>query len=533
MNARDRKRVTALIIAALTVSCAGACTKTAHSKTAPPGPTGSVAAPQAAVIAYGYAPDPHGSAVYQPDVVLVGGGPAIVRSVSDDGLTWTIDRHAPNADKLAVGSVMFATSRAVGRVLSLRPQGEDLIVTLAPAGFTDVVKDAHISLDQGLDLSQVIVQQVPGQRDQLSGQDSPTDASTAPADLGTATANATATSAEYRFDQTSDGTIVLPAIQLVAAPAGSVAPAAVSAVSAVSAQGTLPPATPNAGAKIPVTVGAWTATASAEKSALGLQLEHKSTAGLKATVTMKFPIENLHISSDTTVVGGRAAATGFTVSGIKGVEVSLSGGAGNGSADNAKITFQVPVELHFPIPPGPATAGLPVDISLKWSFLVETALTGKNSTVFATGKYKLDGPLGITAHGFQIPALSVQQSILDSISGVAIGPSGIVAATKLKVKVGFGTPAASAGPYVGLTASTGITQGSALGSPLALCRSATLDLKLSTGIGVEITPQLLSFLKALFPAKSKFEGGWESVAETSAPIFSKSQTQPSVALCGG
>ncbi|NUP45905.1 MAG: hypothetical protein HOW97_01110 [Catenulispora sp.] len=512
MSLHGSRRVAALILAALTVAGVGACGKTGQSKISPPGPTGSVAASGEAAIAYGYAPDPHGSVVYQPDVVLVGGGPAIVRSVSDDGLTWTIDRHAPNADKLVVGSVMFATSRAVGRVLSLRPQGDDLVVMLAPAGFTDVVKDAHISVDQGLDLSRVIVQQIPGQRDQLSGQDSPTDKNSGPAD--------------YRFGQGSDRTVVLPTVQLVAAPAAE------SVASAASAGGTLPPATPNAGGKIPVTVGAWTATASADKSSLGLQLEHKSTAGLKASVTVKFPVEDLHISSDTTVVGGRATASGFTVSGIKGMEVSLSGGAGNGSADNAKVTFEVPVELHFPIPPGPATAGLPVDISLKWSFLVTTALTGKNSTVFATGKYKLDGPIGITGHGFQVPTLSVQQSILDSIGGVAIGPSGIVAATKLKVKVGFGTPAASAGPYVGLTASTGITQGSALGSPLALCRSATLDLKLSTGIGVEISPQLLSFLKALLPAKSKFEGGWESVAETSTPIFSKSQTQPSVALCG-
>ena len=52
-------------------------------------------------------------------------------------------------------------------VLSVKPQGEDVVVALAPAGFTDVVKDAHISIDQSLDLSQVIVQQIPGQRDQL------------------------------------------------------------------------------------------------------------------------------------------------------------------------------------------------------------------------------------------------------------------------------------------------------------------------------------------------------------------------------
>ena len=512
MKPRVTRRVTALLLPVLAVAFAGACggSGSPAAKTPPFGITGGALASQDALLAYGYAPDPHGTAVYQPDVVLVGGGPGIVRSVSDDGLTWTIDGRAPNADKLAVGGVMLATSRAVGRVSSLRHQGSDLVLLLAPVGLTEVVKDARISVDQDLDLSRMVVQEVPGQRDQLADQGSATG--------GTPPPDGSTTAAPADFPRTADGAIALPAVRLVAAPSGS---------------GSLPPPKPNAGGKIPITIGAWTATVSADASSLGMQLDHKSDSGLKATVTVKFPVDNLRIASDTTIVGGQARATGFTITGIKGMEVSLSGGAGNGSADNAKVKFEVPIEMHFPIPPGPATGGLPVDISLKWSFLIETALTGKNSTVFATGKYKLDGPLGVTARGVQIPTLSVQQSLLDSISGIAIGPSGIVGATKIKVRVGFGTPAASAGPYVALTASTGVTQGSALGAPLARCHSASLDLKFSTGIGIEVGPQLLSFLKALLPAKSKFEGGWESSVETSTPIFDKSQTQPDVPLCVG
>ncbi|MFD0632327.1 hypothetical protein ACFQ9X_12635 [Catenulispora yoronensis] len=462
-RAARRARARTLPAIAIVIALVGACGESGSVTQNPTtGTTSGAPASREAIVAYGYAPDPHGTAVYQPDVVLVGGGPQIVRSVSDDGLTWTIDGHAPNADKLAVGSVMFATSRAVGRVLSLRRQGSDLVLLLAPVNFTDVVKDAHITVDQALDVSGMTVQEIPGQRDQLSDQGPATGGATptsgAPATTTTDaaavtgpdgaadnttgitpnTAPGTAVPADFHpavpaaFHPAPDATITLPAVQLIAAPPGS---------------GTLPPPKPNGGAKIPITVGAWTATVSADATSLGMQLDHKSDSGLKATVTMKFPVDNLHIGSDTTVVGGKATATGFTITGIKGMEVSLSGGAGNGSADNSKVKFEVPIEMHFPIPPGPATAGLPVDISLKWSFLIETALTGKNSTVFATGKYTLDGPLGITAHGgVQVPKLTVQQSLLDSISGIAIGPSGIVGATKIKVRVGFGTPAASAAP---------------------------------------------------------------------------------------
>src|SRR5438552_1081224 len=103
---RVRARILQVLAFGLAATLVGACGGSG-SVTKPPVPgvtttgiTGTVPAAEDALLAYGYAPDPHGSAVYQPDVVLVGGGPQIVRSVSDDGLTWTIDAHAPNADKL-------------------------------------------------------------------------------------------------------------------------------------------------------------------------------------------------------------------------------------------------------------------------------------------------------------------------------------------------------------------------------------------------------------------------------------------------
>src|SRR5690348_784045 len=105
---RIRVLVAPVLAVTLSVTLAGACGgggSGGWSSILPlPGVSGGAPASQDALLAYGYAPDPHGTAVYQPDVVLVGGGPGIVRSVSADGLTWTIDGRAPNADKLAVGS---------------------------------------------------------------------------------------------------------------------------------------------------------------------------------------------------------------------------------------------------------------------------------------------------------------------------------------------------------------------------------------------------------------------------------------------
>lgn len=103
------------------------------------------------VKAYGYGPQPNPKVRYQPDVVLIGSGPKAIRGVSDDELTWAIDANSEGADQLSVGKVMFATSRAVGRVTTLEHRGKNLVVTLGPVQFTEVVRDATIDLDTTLD----------------------------------------------------------------------------------------------------------------------------------------------------------------------------------------------------------------------------------------------------------------------------------------------------------------------------------------------------------------------------------------------
>ena len=84
---------------------------------------------------YGYGANSTG-ADYQPDVVVVGGGAAAIRSASSNGLIWTIAKNAPGADKLKVGSVMLLTSIATGRVAAIHDDGDSRVVTLAPVNLT-------------------------------------------------------------------------------------------------------------------------------------------------------------------------------------------------------------------------------------------------------------------------------------------------------------------------------------------------------------------------------------------------------------
>jgi hypothetical protein len=112
-----------LVVAAAT---AVLLTATACSGPAPGATTGSRATGDAE-LRYGQAPAPNPAVTYQPDVVMVGGGAASVRSVTADGLTWRLDPRAGRADQLKPGKILFVTGRGVGRVLDARRDGGDVV----------------------------------------------------------------------------------------------------------------------------------------------------------------------------------------------------------------------------------------------------------------------------------------------------------------------------------------------------------------------------------------------------------------------
>src|SRR5207237_8560423 len=149
------------VLTVLAAACGGH-----HSATQPPSgtsaPTGTITSASASVLSatptlspptpaalktYGYGANPTG-ADYQPDVVVVGGGAAAIRSASSNGLVWTIAKAAPAADKLTVGSVMVLTSVATGRVAAIHDDGDARVVTLAPVNLTDVIRNGAIAVDQ-------------------------------------------------------------------------------------------------------------------------------------------------------------------------------------------------------------------------------------------------------------------------------------------------------------------------------------------------------------------------------------------------
>jgi hypothetical protein len=300
----------------------------------------------------------------------------------------------------------------------------------------------------------------------------------------------------------------------------------VAAVHGVGAprRGTLPPAR-STSAEVPI--GDWTAKASSDNGQLSLSVVRDVGGGLKVGVNLGFVTDNLHIDTNATDQGGKTTGFKFVMQGLKGFTVSIQAGAERGGLDNSKLKVELPVDIDVPIPPSPATAGLPLDVKFGFKFAIETALTGNNSTLFASGEYGLSGPLGIENGQILTPSFSVKKSIIDSIGGITLGPSGIVVAVSLKTLVGLGIPAAAMGPYTSVTTSVGVTNGSSLGAALARCHGASLDIDVAGGVSLSISAEADQVLQILLPKGTKLETG----LEVKKNVLHRAQVVPDVPLC--
>ncbi len=507
----ERPRFTTGLTTLLAATLVVACSTQSTSPQGPSGPNGggpvpypAVSVDPAAAAQYGYAPIPDSRVSYQPDVVFIGGGASSIRWASDDGLMWGIDANAPGARNLHVGSVMFATGRAVGRVDALADEGESRVVVIEPVNLGDIVRNADLALDLTYDPTAVSYQLLPDMAADEAAAQAP-DASTAPEASAAPSGSGDPTS------------VVLPPIRLVG--------------TAISPAPSAPPPLKSCGE---VAIGSWSVKPCLDPKSISLAIDWKGAPNLKFGGVISLLTSNVRFRSQTSVASGSESGS-TKIEGIEGLRVQLFGGVSRGSSDNTKVKLEVPVDSYYPIPPSPATFGLPITEYVEFKVIVEMAFSGANSTLQADGTYNLGGTVG---DGSPI-AVRVVNSIINSLRGVTLGPSGLVIAGRFKFQAGLGTYGAVAGPYAFLTASMGLTKGSVLGGPLADCRGASLGLWTGVGIGAQVDLSKLGFklsrdvslLGLTIPAGTGIK--FKAENETSVNVFSAKQVVPDVPVCNG
>jgi hypothetical protein len=438
---------------------------------------------------YGMAPRPHKDVTYQPDVVMVSGGAAAVRSVTADGMTWTIDGKADGASKLVPGKVMFVTSRGVGRVVDARKAGADLAVTIAPVDITEVIKDGTFSGEQPIALDRVLSYSSEGSMwtdvSAPSAEAPQVDGVLAPVQFMAAGFRRDDGSQQPRVEQPRP----------VNGPPKSVKAAGFS-ITPVCCEGG---------------VGAHLTYDDGEMKVFGT-----------VTLIMEKPSARFHLA----IAGGKVATAELQVSGGTGFKVDLSAGSAVGTDRQLNKTFAIPIDFSVPVG---LVLGVPFTLTSNQWVIVKTAFSAKNGTIKATGEYGFGGTLGFGYHdgtfGPHVPQnIGFRNSLIDSIEGPSVGVNGIVLAYSTRFYLGIGAFGFSAGLYFGMTVSTGVTVGSSVG--IIGCRGATLSVNVNFGVGYTM-PQLAAdvinfFLKVFHSKPVQRTGGIGS----SAVVFNKSQNVP-------
>ncbi len=499
----------------------GAAGPVVLASTSPAGTTGAlgpVSSPALtgddAAAAYGQGATKDPAITYQPDVVFVGGGPASIRWAEGNGLVWAIDRNAPGAADLKVGSVMFATSTALGRVVAVEDQGDVRVVTLAPIELTDLIKDGDVQINQNVDLASVAYRQLPDSMPAVVPFDAGASASPSPS---------------AGADADPSGRVItasLPAVRLAVAHPADVPMAAAAATTPAGQQLPKPAkACPELG------VGDWSVETCLENAAgLSITVDRKIQAGLKFGFSLKLSSSSLNLKAGALIKDGQMVDSGGLLQGLDRLDLKFYGGVQDGAQDNVKVKVELPVEIEVQMPP---TTGIPWKFVFETKFTVETAFSGKNSTLSGEATYGLQGGFGIVAGTPSTPVFTVQKSLLDSLSGITVGASGVVIAVKFKFQVGIGVPGFTAGPYLSLTFSLGVGQGSVIGSPLAECRGATFSISAAVGAGMGISLERLTWFHGEIPDAQKFLSLKLEFDMGQATLVNKKAVTPDVPLCRG
>ena len=283
-----------------------------------------------AELKYGIAPIPDASVVYQPDVIVVGGGADAVRALNPNGFVWTIDGNAPHAGELAVGKIVFLTGRAVGRVLDIRSEGGTLVIVVGPVAITEIIRKANISVDMPVDFGQAIAYSAP----EMPGRAIPTAARSAAA-----------------RPESDAGPVVTPVAYFSdPGPAGAAPPAPVPDVSSL-VNFKVRPVAGNSGVGL---------IATSDGGGMKISTE--------ATVHLNAPQIRAHLDIDEDA-GLREATLELT--GAAGLTVKFAAGTDVGLKANVSGRLQPDTDFSIPIV---GLGPVPLAITVRQQFIIKTAL---------------------------------------------------------------------------------------------------------------------------------------------------------------
>jgi hypothetical protein len=505
--------IAAIAMLVLMVGSLDACNspQQAASTGSPAGQAGQATTLSDAEIKYGVSPTRNKDVTYQDDVIVMEHGAEAIRSLSSNGLTYTLDANAPGAKDIQPDKILFATGRVVGRVLEVKRNGNDVAVTLGPIELTEVFKEAHISYHGTLDFSKMIVYQAPPD---YPGTFIDQDAEASP--------NAMRGSAN----------MPIQIAQLSSSLPSGWRSGSCGAVFDDSLQ-----QSPYSGCG----GGGGAAGQVIELVRNGLHFIPDLSQGLGVTSTgfkngVKYTayaglqLNNPDFTFNLDIHGGRLNTAEVEVAINGKFKVSFDGGTGGDFTNPNQIT-EIPVDLSIPLP-----VAAPFAVTLHNSILIQTLITAKQATLKAEGIYSLSGMVkaGIV-NGAPVGkadlSVTVDKGLTESVDGISLGVNGVVLGYGGRILAGIGAFSLAVGPYVGLKATVGATRGSdqqGLFMAGVTCRSAEFNMDMGYGVGVAVpnfVVKILNGILSVFSSKAQISSSYSHELGT-VKIMSNSRAIP-------
>jgi hypothetical protein len=485
---------------------------------------------------WGMAPKRGPGIVYQDDIILMEHGDQAIRSFASNGLSWTFDANAPQVNEIQPGKIVFATGRAVGRVLAVQRNGDQLSAVLGPVQLTDLVKRGKFLYDQPLDLNSAVAiaaPDYPGAVNSTAMQARTPGAQSSiqirpdawhiaqyyvVSDTGQWTPMTTVRGSGSRVRKpTLLRTGFHPSNRSRPMQAGAVPsiPPTIPGTSIPMPNPSLPPGVPSPGnlgnlnpGPIPVPIpdipmiplNGLQAMPCVDCGGLGLKM-YQEKDGLRVWVTVVFHLVHPHVVFCASIENGGIEAN-LQLAGGAGVTVTFDAASSQQFAGgNIKQTGLIPLDITVPI----GGIFLPLEIDLSQSIDINTAFSARTSTLHGAGGIDLTGEIAADYHkgGWEItpPHGEVKENLAGMVTGISVGINSMVFAINQRLMVGVGALSFATGPYVDLISSITSLKGSSIGTTLLsrtpICAQGTFNMSLGAGIGYSMPRIVASVLNTV------------------------------------
>ncbi|HMG84981.1 MAG TPA: hypothetical protein VK574_04530 [Terracidiphilus sp.] len=459
---------------------------------------------------YGRAPQLDPSVEYQPGIILMTQGDKAIRSVGTDAMSWTFDANAPHVNEFEKGKIVFATGRAVGRILYIKRDGDTVKVVLGPIQLTDVIRNGDFGMSEDINPGNALVYINPDLPEPGVEKTKPNISRLEPPWKGwNKTVVVSSVSATGKWT---------PLKMMKIDPKGQATnfrrigrrwartnylPAEFSRLAGEKRNGALRfehtawggqitmPGAPGPSINVPkipsldvpkaitVSVADLTAHPFATSSSIGVKyIYDKNDLYYEATGILE--LHNLHANFALGILNGVPADSGLDLGGELGVHVHLNAHTSQNFHVNSQTKLYVPVDFSIPLG-GP----IPFALSFEQAAIINTGFSAKNSIMNADGLYNFSGGLKAGrfggSWGVSVPMkISYVTDVGQSLEGLSVGINSLVLGCSLEGIVGLGVAGFTTGVYVTLTVSATVLRAPDIASA---CRQGTIEAWLYSGLG--------------------------------------------------